>query len=200
MLGAVCAGHRDAVGVGGAERKLVVCVVCGVAPGTGAVDAELAVAVAAGDIGLRHKGGGTVDIAGAEGAAGAQCGIGLSQAGGAVAGDLGRIVGTGEVDREGLGGGLDVTGRVVGHCHSEFFALVFTLSQCLDGRGILDVFIGTGAGGDFERAVGTHLDDLAGIGVAAWCAILDAVGQVNVGGLVVSTIKRTGEALVCGAA
>ena len=66
--GAVGAGDREGVGVGGAGGKLVVCRAGGVGPGAGGVDGEGAVAADGG--GLRHEGGGAVDVADGERAGG----------------------------------------------------------------------------------------------------------------------------------
>ena len=101
---AVGCGHRDAVGVVGASGKLVVRVVCGVAPSACCVDAELAKTVAACHIRLHHKGRRAVHIGGAQAAAGAQtdCVVGLGQAGCAGSGDHGRVVGAGHGDGDDL--------------------------------------------------------------------------------------------------
>ena len=66
--GAVGAGDREGVGVGGAGDELVVCRAGGVGPGAGGVDGEGAVAADGG--GLRHEGGGAVDVADGERAGG----------------------------------------------------------------------------------------------------------------------------------
>ena len=66
--GAVGAGDREGVGVGGAGRELVVLRAGGVGPGAGAIDGEGA--VAADGAGLRHEAGGAVDVADGERAGG----------------------------------------------------------------------------------------------------------------------------------
>ena len=77
--GAVGAGDREGVGVGGAGGKLVVRRAGGVGPGAGGVDGEGAVAADGG--GLRHEGGGAVDVADGEHAGGGDvtCRVGLAQ-------------------------------------------------------------------------------------------------------------------------
>src|SRR4029079_11212141 len=77
--GAVGAGDREGVGVGGAGGKLVVRRAGGVGPGAGGVDGEGAVAADGG--GLRHEGGGAVDVADGERAGGGKVGrrVGLAQ-------------------------------------------------------------------------------------------------------------------------
>ena len=96
--GAVCGGDSEGIGVVLASDKLVVCVVHDVGPGAIRGDGELAVAVAAGHVGLWHEGGGAVDVGGVEIAGGALGCVGLSQAGGAGAGDDGGVVDTSKLD------------------------------------------------------------------------------------------------------
>src|SRR5262249_57973071 len=62
--GAVGAGDREGVGVGGAGRELVVGRARGVGPGAAAGNGEGA--VEADGAGLRHEGGGVVDVGAGE--------------------------------------------------------------------------------------------------------------------------------------
>ena len=80
--GAVGAGDREGVGVGGAGDELVVGRARGVGPGAGGIDGEGA--VAAGGAGLRHEGRRAVDVADGQRAGGR---------------DVGRRVGLGQVRR-----------------------------------------------------------------------------------------------------
>ena len=99
--GAVGAGDREGVGVGGAGRELVVLRAGGVGPGAGGVDGEGA--VAADGAGLRHEGGGAVDVADGEHAGGGNvtCRVGLAQIAD-VGGEHRGVVGAEDVDGDGL--------------------------------------------------------------------------------------------------
>ena len=102
LRGAVGRSQRGRVGVGAVFGKLIVGVVGGIGPHTSRADAELAVAVVAGNIGLRRKQiGRAIDIGAGESAGGAERCIGLDQAGGAAAADDGRIVGPGQIHGKG---------------------------------------------------------------------------------------------------
>src|SRR4029079_1720836 len=100
--GAVGAGDREGVGVGGAGGKLVVRRAGGVGPGAGGVDGEGAVAADGG--GLRHEGGGAVDVADGEHAGGGNVGrrVGLDEIAD-VGGDNRGVVDRGDGDVHGRG-------------------------------------------------------------------------------------------------
>ena len=141
--GAVGAGDREGVGVGGAGGKLVVRRAGGVGPGAGGVDGEGAVAADGG--GLRHEGGGAVDVADGEHAGGGDvtCRVGLAQIAD-VGGDNRGVVGAEDVDgdrAEGAVGAGDREGVGVGGAGGK-------LVVCRAGG------VGPGAGGvDGEGAV-----------------------------------------------
>ena len=91
-------GHCDGICVLLPPHELVVGAVHLIGPGSGGIDAEAAVAVIAGHIGLCHEGGRAVDVAGAEGTADGLGRIGFGQIGGTGAGDHSRVVGAGKFD------------------------------------------------------------------------------------------------------
>src|SRR5207342_2030003 len=100
--GAVGAGDREGVGVGGARGKLVVRRAGGVGPGAGGVDGEGAVAADGG--GLRHEAGGAVDVADGERAGGGKVGrrVGFGQIAD-VGGEHRGVVDRGDGDVHGRG-------------------------------------------------------------------------------------------------
>ncbi len=110
LRGAVGCRHRNAVGVAGAANEFIVGGIHGVGPHAGGVDAELAVAVGTGHVGLRHEGRGAVHVGRRECAASALYGIGLGQVGGTAASDDGRIIGAKDGDGD-AGGGAVATGH-----------------------------------------------------------------------------------------
>src|SRR4029079_15952333 len=141
--GAVGAGDREGVGVGGAGRKLVVRRARGVGTGAGGLDGEGA--IAAGGGGLRHEAGRAVDVADGERAGGGDvaCRIGLGQVAD-VGGEHRGVVGAEDVDGdrgEGDVGAGDREGVGIGGAVHELVVLGV--------RGV-----GPGAGGiDGEGAV-----------------------------------------------
>ena len=108
--GAVGAGDREGVGVGGAGRKLVVLRAGGVGPGAGAIDGEGA--VAADGAGLRHEAGRAVDVADGERAGGGDvtCRVGLGQVAD-VGGEHRGVVGAEDVDGDGRGSAVGAGDR-----------------------------------------------------------------------------------------
>ena len=102
LRGAVRAGDCDAVDVGLAVHELVVSAVHGVGPHAGAVDAEFAVTVAAGHMGLCGHGGWAVHVADRQGAGGHECLIALAQAGCADTANQGGIIDACQIEDQGL--------------------------------------------------------------------------------------------------
>ena len=127
-VGAVGRRHRDAVGVVVAPHELVVGVVHRVGPGPGRVDRELAVAVAAGHVGLRHEGARAVHVGGSSGCRRCVCAALVSvSAAVLVAGDHRRVVGA--VD----GDGDDLLGAV-GRRHRDAVGVVAARPRTRRGR------------------------------------------------------------------
>src|SRR6185369_11900658 len=123
--GAVGAGDREGVGVGGAGHELVVLGVRGVGPGAGGIDGEGA--VAAGGGGLRHEAGRAVDVADGERAGGGKVGrrVGLGQVAD-VGGEHRSVVGAEDVEfdrREGAVGAGDREGVGIGGAVHELVVL-----------------------------------------------------------------------------
>src|SRR6185369_13511394 len=181
--GAVGAGDREGVGVGGAGHELVVRRAGGVGPGAGGVDGEGA--VAAGGGGLRHEAGGAVDVADGERAGGGKGHVGLAQIAD-VGGDNRSVVGAEDVDfdrGEGAVGAGDREGVGVGGAGHELVVLgvrgVGPGAGGIDGEGA----VAAGGGGlrhEAGRAVDVADGERAGGGDVA-CRI--GLGQVaDVGG------------------
>ena len=183
--GAVGAGDREGVGVGGAGDELVVGRAGGVGPGAGGVDGEGA--VGAGGAGLRHEGGGAVDVADGQRAGGGNVGsrVGLGQIAD-VGGENRGVVGAEDVDgdraegavgagdREGVGvggaGGELVVGRAggvgpgAGGVDREGAVAAGGAGLRHEGRGAVDVADGQRAGGRMSAAalVSVRFADVGG--------------------------------------